>query len=466
MSYYFNLRPKEIAGFITISIAIATTLSFIHSEMYLAIILILFVSVGLIFFERIMLGLIIVSYLSSLTDFVGELRIILNFIFTSILLLLFIREYGLKFSNYPKLPALLKLFFIFLFITLFLSTLFSEYKFLGFYSIITSSLFFLICYMIYGLIKSRKEVYIIIASIAISVFIISVRMLLDIINLGVEGFFGKIAFQGEIEMFGSAGYTGYAIFFISFSLISSVFLINKFPDKKIKWSYFLFLSTTVFALIFSNSRALLVAAFLSLVFMLYILNRPLLLKTSILAIFLVLVLLSIPEIYNVVELYFRLDTVNQRDYIWQTGYDIIKDNIIFGVGPRAFPNYFFSYAPSQIFDFFHLPIWKYGIPHPHNLFLYYWSENGILGLFAVILFFSIYFYISIKTLSRTRRVNKEYYILSLNAVGIGIGMLFRSFFEIGGLITYGYITFDLPFWLNFLILIRIPELTKEDINLN
>ena len=57
----------------------------------------------------------------------------------------------------------------------------------------------------------------------------------------------------------------------------------------------------------------------------------------------------------------------------------------------------------------------------------------------------------------TKKNKDEFYILSVVITGIGIGLFFRSFLEITGYLTYGYITTDLPFWLIFGILINIYQ---------
>jgi O-antigen ligase len=69
---------------------------------------------------------------------------------------------------------------------------------------------------------------------------------------------------------------------------------------------------------------------------------------------------SIPAVEETVDLYIRLDTVSQREVLWEAGADVITDYPVFGVGPGVFYKYFYSYAPSYLFDFFlfrYLEIW-------------------------------------------------------------------------------------------------------------
>jgi hypothetical protein len=57
----------------------------------------------------------------------------------------------------------------------------------------------------------------------------------------------------------------------------------------------------------------------------------------------------------------------------------------------------------------------------------------------------------------TKKINNDYFILSTAVTGIGIGLFFRSFIEITGYLSYGYIKTDLPFWIVFGILISIYQ---------
>ena len=153
----------------------------------------------------------------------------------------------------------------------------------------------------------------------------------------------------------------------------------------------------------------------------------------------------------------RLDKINTRDIYWELGLEIIQDHPVFGVGTDQYEKYFYSYAPSSIYKYFESGAGISGKPHPHNFFLFYTAENGILGLITSISFYILFLYFAINTMKRTKKKNYDYYILSVVITGIGIGVFFRSFLEITGYLTYGYITTDLPFWLVFGILISIYQ---------
>lgn len=151
----------------------------------------------------------------------------------------------------------------------------------------------------------------------------------------------------------------------------------------------------------------------------------------------------------------RWETVDQRLVYWNMGLEIIRDNPVFGVGPNTFHKQFFNYTPSSYIHFFNPELSNLGSPHPHNFFLYFFAENGILGLLTSILFFIMFFYYAVITFIKSKKLNSEFYIFTAVILSIGIGIFIRSFLEITGYLTYGYIKTDLSFWLLFITLLKI-----------
>ena len=65
----------------------------------------------------------------------------------------------------------------------------------------------------------------------------------------------------------------------------------------------------------------------------------------------------------------------------------------------------------------------------------------------------------------TKNSNQLYYVISVAIGGVGIGTLFRSFFEVSGILNYGYISRDLPFWILLIVLNYIYSKVKTSNNL-
>lgn len=441
-----------------LSLFLATSLSLIPSEIYLLILLISITGVWFLLGEKFAFGIIIITYLTSLSEFIGGLRNYLIILVTFLLLLLFLNRYGLKIKSYPKIPVMLLIYIACLIFTLSLSTFFSVYQYDGFISILRMSSFLLIVYFIYALLFFEEYFNILLYSIFFSVLMLSVRMLLDVYVLGIQVYFARTFIGITSELYGSSGYTGFTIFFISSALLIANIIIKKLSNTKSSPILLFFLFIHLVVLILANSRALIVSTLIS-TFFIFALLRPKLFFKSIFILSLLsfVVYLSIPPVQDAIDLYLRLDTVSQRDMLWESGIDVIQDYTLLGVGPGVFDKYFYTYAPSDVFNFFDMEIWRLGIPNPHNLFLFYWAENGIAGLLTAIGFFIVFFHYAIKTISivKQRSLNELVFVICIT--GIGIGMLFRSFFESGGILYYGYITTDLPFWLAFAMLLNIKE---------
>ena len=444
------------------SISLAIIIVLINPYLIITFILIAILAAVYYFGEKVLLGLILLNYLTGLTEYIGNLRIYLNLLSTMILIYLFIKKYGLRLDEYPKIPYEIAIFLIVLFTSLSVSALFSSYMGIGFTSILTMLLFFLITYLFYALLKNEENIYIYIYSISISVLVVAVRIFIDLFTLGIQDFFKKAILEGNSELAGSTGYTGFTIFFISTSFISAFLFMDKSKNAINKLLLTLILIINIVTLIFANSRAAILATILSISFMFLILKWKPFIKTFLIILLVLLGLFfTIPAVEETINLYVRIDSINQREVFWETGSDVISDYPILGVGPGSFYKYFFSYAPGSLFDLFYLDIWRYGKPSPHNLFLHYWSENGILGFILSISLFVLFFYFAFKTIKLTKGKNRDNYIISIAITGIGIGFLFRAFFEVTGLLYYGYITTDLPFWLLFGILLHFYQDMKS-----
>ena len=443
---------------IIFSCLIAILVSLFSSNILLVLSLIL-ISI-LIYFYGIkgILSLTIIGYLSAPSDFFGDYRVIINIILTGILLLLSFKEFGFNFREYPRVPNEVLYFLAALFFSILLSTIFSSEHSTGFFTIITMLAFYIISYLFYAFLKYEKNINLYIYSICAAVLILSIRMFLDLYNLGFQEFLIRSLLSENIKLYSSSRYTGSVIFFISATLISAMFFMDRFKKIKNKIILFFLFSINVVILILSNSRGLIIAAFLGISFLAFVFKRTLFLKVliSVVVVF-VIVVLSVPEVDDSVNLYLRTGTTH-REIFWEAGLEIIGDYPIVGIGPRAFNKYFYTYAPSSVLT---IQEWKTGNHTPHNFFLYYAAENGVLGFIAGVSLFILYFYFASQVMKNSKRNNKEYFILSVAIFGIGIGFFVRSFVEVTGFLYYGYITTDLPFWLVFGILISIYQKIKN-----
>ncbi len=158
--------------------------------------------------------------------------------------------------------------------------------------------------------------------------------------------------------------------------------------------------------------------------------------------------------------------MSQRQFFWDLAYNIIKDNPILGIGPGSYKYLEFNYMPvllnswaghiivdlSRVIDAANVS---------HNMYLKFTSDMGIPGLLSVLYFFVLFFHISVSTINKAIKGNKVLYLLILVISTVLGSMFIRCFFDDIGILNYGIIVTDLPFWLLFGILIFFYQKPEE-----
>ena len=71
-------------------------------------------------------------------------------------------------------------------------------------------------------------------------------------------------------------------------------------------------------------------------------------------------------------------SLESRLIIWQSAWTIIKDHPLLGIGPGLFQKYYLDYQSQA------LPYLEWAVPQPHNLFLAFWLQTGLLGLLGLL----------------------------------------------------------------------------------
>ena len=449
--------------FIVISLLLAVIIVLFAYQGIIIILLGMFAYISLKQNSNYILFFIIMGYIAFSSEFYEEYRTYFLVLSSFSLIIFFMKVYGLDYTTYPNFPSVIKIFVLLLLITLILSTIFSTNFYTSSIALIRTSIFLIIVYLFYAMIRSKQIMYLYIFSILLVVLLVGYRMILDLMILGPQLYFMRVLVSDAFQLQGNLGYTGFTIFFISISMIVSFFFLDKFSKTLKVFLFTPLLLFNILIIILANSRGGIIASISSIAFLLFFMNRRIFLK-SVVAVILTIILsfLISSPIQEAVEGYLRLDTVSHREAYWNLGLEIIQEYPIFGVGADMFDKHFNNYASSS-----HLLLFKtganiFGKPHPHNFFLFFTSENGILGFVTAVSLFIIFFRIGYLSIKMSKGVNKDYYVLSIAITGVGVGLLIRTFIEISGLLTYGYITRDLPFWLLFVILIKIyMELSTE-----
>ena len=444
-----------------IAVALSSLLALIMPYSWIAVAALLFAFFIYQYKQDFILILVIVAYLVVTGDDAEKIRNVINIFALGMLVLLFIQKYGVRYKAYPKVPKEVIHFLTFLFFTLSISTIFSKDNIAGIASILRLAVFLGICYIFYSFIENRKTVYLYITALFLSVIVLGGSIFISLADSG----FSFIKLQGNLARFAglyeNPNYAG-LLLVVSAPLLIALFFFDSFKSLKKRTLLVLFLLLNVIILLLADSRASMLSITVSGIFIIYNLNRSLFYKIFFTVVITSAILIMIPAVQDFLLLFLRLNRISNRDYFWNTGIDIIKAYPVFGVGPDMFQKYFFTYMPSAVTRYYSSGAWIVGKPHPHNFFIFFTAENGILGFISSIYFWVLFFYMAAKTIRLTKPISKKYYNLSVAFTSIGIGVFARSFFEITGYLTYGFITRDLPFWLIFIILIFIYRKVKME----
>jgi len=67
---------------------------------------------------------------------------------------------------------------------------------------------------------------------------------------------------------------------------------------------------------------------------------------------------------------------------------------------------------------------------------------------------------SLNLVKKLQNIDTVYYPLSIGLTATGIGFFVRGIFEWSGILSYGTIFIDLPFWLIYILIVVISENTE------
>lgn len=124
-------------------------------------------------------------------------------------------------------------------------------------------------------------------------------------------------------------------------------------------------------------------------------------------------------------------SLTSRIAIWKASESILADNIIVGIGPGNFQEKYLEYQK------FFPPYPDWAVPQPHNLYLAFWLQGGILGIFGFLLLITLWIKNSLKfSLKQKNGLQPLFSII--------LGIIFY-------ILLHGLV--DTPYWKNDLALI-------------
>jgi len=412
----------------------------------------------LLFFDKtdLILFLIISSFLVFSRSIGSDFRDLLQYFNLTFLGIMFIIRNLHEEIKLPRLSKELVQFLVFYFSALIIASIFANKMFAGWQHILRQIIFFGIIYILYSLIGSLKTVIYFVTSILIAALFHTFLTLYALYqqNFDIMAFGSEYFLSLSSDLMTNKNTIGiYIIYALIFNLTLFIYLKNVW----LKFSSILITLLLTFGLFLINSRAVILALIVAGLYLLYSYRRKVF-YYSLIILASCIALLFIPPFDELVSFYFRVeDLLGQRDIIIKSSWSLIENEWLLGTGPGGTKELLYKYipfmlgTPEELWIRHHFNQIEYG--HAHNYFLFMLSDLGVLGLLSA--GFLIFAFLRIGNRVRRYYSDKDKIIFSLTMaiLSLGIGMFVRGLFEWGGILGYGMINTDLPFWISFAILI-------------
>ncbi|HEX9664550.1 MAG TPA: O-antigen ligase family protein, partial [Patescibacteria group bacterium] len=130
---------------------------------------------------------------------------------------------------------------------------------------------------------------------------------------------------------------------------------------------------------------------------------------------------------------FQFPSGELRLYLWKGAKALLLDNWLFGAGLGGFGQLFENYRPENYTEI---------LIYPHNIFLNFWTETGLLGLLGFIAIIFTFFTIAF-TINKRQPIDLENKLINIGLLGAMISIL------VHGLVDVPYFKNDLAvlFWI-------------------
>ena len=242
---------------------------------------------------------------------------------------------------------------------------------------------------------------------------------------------GIMTYDGRLEAFYFS--PNYLAMYLAPGILIGIYLIKKNPACFLQKIFFLFFVAILASLYFTYSYGAWIAIVLAFVSVSIIKNNVFQKKYWIIPIIILFLFFTLQTNNSKFQDFFNSKSSFQsRITIWKSALKIIKNNPILGIGPGNFQEKYLEY--QQFFP----PYLEWSAPQPHNLFLAFWLQTGILGLIGFL--FLIFLWIKIQLHQKNTAFSAMF-----------LGIMF--YFLLHGLIDTPYWKNDLAFvfWITFFL---------------
>jgi len=265
----------------------------------------------------------------------------------------------------------------------------------------------------------------------------------------------NLTFNGRLQIFFLS--PNHLAMFLSFGFLIGFYLVKEKISKKnininfIFYSFLFFCIAIAIYFTYSYAAWLSIAAGLSVARIFSSKNRKRLLS----AIFLIIACVSL-------LFYFQFDNQKFQDFknfsdrsssasrltIWSSAWKIGFDNWFWGIGPGNFQNKYLEY--QRYFP----PYLEWAVPQPHNLYLAFWLQGGLIGFFGFI--FLIFLWL--ESLLTALKNKKDGCLLTTVLFSIMLSLLFHGIFDT----PYWKNDLSFLFWIIFFLGISLAKKPMED----
>ena len=441
---------KDKINFIWIVVLLSLPAIILKDWVLFSFPLIIAIILSLVYGERFIIALVLISLFTLVGDLSRTLRTIVQFTDLSLIGYLFLKRFGLNFSIYKSVPKSVIYFLILYFSAMLLSSIFSQFPFAGVNTIIRQLIFFIIVYLFYSLIDDEADVKNYFTSIIV---VACILVTVSVISFYLEGYSltdmiikDRTRVSGIMSNFEASS----NFFVIAVPILISIIISkkNKGIMSALSWVTIIFI---LLGLTLSMSRSAIIGIIISSLIIFFMLKRKRFYQFLFFLSLVVILFILYQPLNEFITLLFRIEEgYSARDSLWAMSINMIKDHPIFGIGPGAYNHELFNYYPFML-DNFYGRVFIYfsevadGVNLAHNIFLVLFVDLGLLGLLTSIFLPIIYFTLGIKTIKKYKE--KSQYVLIIGIFAAGTSVIFRNILNSIGLIYVGGVYTDLPFWL-------------------
>lgn len=235
-------------------------------------------------------------------------------------------------------------------------------------------------FVVYNFAKTKKDIEKILSFVYLSAFWVSLVSI-------YYWLLGITTYDGRLEAFYLS--PNYLAMYLSPSVFIGLYFLEKYRGQKNKnWFYLFSLFCLLFSLYFTYSYGSWISIILGLAVYIFIKKDFLSRQFKMALIFLAVIFLvfgfqmSHEKFLSALNNSGRSSTAS-RIMIYKASFKILGDNPIWGIGPGNFQNKYLEY--QKYFP----PYLEWAVPQPHNLYLAFWLQGGILGIigFLMVVFF-------------------------------------------------------------------------------